>query len=239
MYINKYNKYVRKAIYLTGGLLGGSLIGYSTKSYFNKYNTYVDYTISNQQNEKQSIIYNKLIDGFILNTMTIEEETFKNEFSYKLVTYDELVEWLSQNPKLKKSIETCISDLREHKFNIEDLKDENIDKNTLYLFIYNNQEMIASSRLIYSNSHGYINFVYINPIYRGRKICQENIKLLIQLTRYRYNIKIYELDVKTNNISAIKCYENIGFRVIKNTINILHKVQKMKLENMNKIYSIN
>jgi RimJ/RimL family protein N-acetyltransferase len=231
MYINKYNKYVRKAVYLTGGLLGGSLIGYSTVSYINKYNTYGDYTISNQQNEKQNIIYNKLLNQEISNTLNIQEETITNDYKYKLVNYDELVEWLTQNPKLKKSIETCISDLREHIFKIENLKDEYIDKNTLYFFLYNNQEMIASSRLIYSKSFGYINFVYTNPIYRNRKICQKNIKLLIQLTSDKYNIYTYELDVETNNESAIKCYKKNGFIFVKNTSRgIFTKVQTMRLD---------
>ena len=232
MYMPKYNKYVKKAVYLTGGLLGGSLIGYSTISYINKYNTYVDYTISNQQNEKQRIIYNKLVEGYISNTLNIQEETITNEYKYKLVNYDELVEWLAQNPKLKKSIETCISDLRNYKFNIEQLKNEEGKKDTLYFFIYNNQEMITSSRLFYfSDSFAYINFVYTNPKYRNRKICQKNIKLLIQLTSDKYNIYTYELDVETNNESAIKCYKKNGFIFVENTSRgTFRKVQTMRLD---------
>ena len=96
--------------------------------------------------------------------------------------------------------------------------------------------MITSSRLIFKNSIGYINFVYTNPKYRGHKMCQNNIKLLVDLTTEIYNIHTYELHVEIDNVLAIKCYQNIGFVFIKDAIeewNIkgkLKKVQKMKLE---------
>jgi len=236
IYINKYNKYFQKAKNLTGGLLGGSL---NNISYVNKYNNYKINSLVYNENK-----YNKLVDGMLSNTITKyssvtnKEETYSNNFSYKLVNYEELIEWLSTNPELKKSIETCIQDLRSNSFTIEQLKrEEKEDRDTLYFFIYDKQEMISSSRLIYySDSFGYINFVYTNPEYRGRKLCQNNIKLLIELTTDKYNIKTYELHVEVNNKSAIKCYENIGFVFIKDAIEewnikgVLKKVQKMRLK---------
>jgi RimJ/RimL family protein N-acetyltransferase len=241
-YIIKQNKYIRKSLYLTGGLLGGSL----NNDYLTKYNNY-NYSINNISNINK---YNKLVDGLVSSIITTysnyssdikKEEKITNEFKYILVNYDELIEWLTINPELKKSIETCIQDFRGVSFKVEQLKEEEkssikLGKNTLYFFIYNNQEMISSSRLFYfSNSIGYINFVYTNPKYRGQKMCQKNIKLLIYLTSDLYNIKIYELHVEIDNVSAIKCYENNGFVFIKDTIeewNIkgkLKQVQKMNL----------
>ena len=67
-------------------------------------------------------------------------------------------------------------------------------------------------------------------------MCQNNIKLLVDLTTEIYNITTYELDVEIDNLSAIKCYQNNGFIFIKDSIEewnikgILKKVQKMKLE---------
>ena len=240
MYINKYNKYVRKAIYLTGGLLGGSFIGYSTISHINKYytNKLTDENISkiSTTNISDNILIQTQIQTKIPN-LKIEE------YKYKLVNYKELIEWLIINPELKKSIETCIQDLRGYPFKVEQLKKEEGEKDTLYFFIYNNQEMITSSRLFYfSDSFGYINFVYTNPKYRGHKMCQKNIKLLVQLTTDVHNIKIYELDVEIDNISAIKCYENNGFIKVIDTIkelyikNKMKKVQTMRLDkNVNEI----
>ena len=53
--------------------------------------------------------------------------------------------------------------------------------------------------------------VYTNINYINQKICQNNLKKLIKLT----NFNKYELDVNTTNSLAIKCYENIGFKFIK------------------------
>ena len=233
-YIIKYNKYIRKSLYLTGSLLGGSLNNHLDISCNNKY------TNNSSYNENK---YNKLVNRFVSNKITTyssdtkKEEKITNEYKYKLVNYSELIEWLISNPELKKSIESCIQDLRGNSFHIEQLeREEKVGKDTLYFFIYNYEEMIASSRLTYNNSFGYINFVYTNPKYRGQKMCQNNIKLLVDLTTEIYNITTYELDVEIDNLSAIKCYQNNGFIFIKDSIEewnikgILKKVQKMKLE---------
>jgi ribosomal protein S18 acetylase RimI-like enzyme len=59
----------------------------------------------------------------------------------------------------------------------------------------------------------YFNLVYTNPEFRGQKICQNNIAYMINLTK-KY-IKKYELEVDINNLAAVKCYENNGFKRIK------------------------
>ena len=59
----------------------------------------------------------------------------------------------------------------------------------------------------------YFNLVYTNPEFRGQKICQTNIAYMINLTK-KY-IKKYELEVDINNLAAVKCYENNGFKRIK------------------------
>jgi ribosomal protein S18 acetylase RimI-like enzyme len=58
--------------------------------------------------------------------------------------------------------------------------------------------------------------VFTNEKYRGNKICQKNIDKIIKLTKHMFTT--YELEVDPNNIAAIKCYENIGFKFIKTII---------------------
>jgi predicted GNAT family N-acyltransferase len=54
--------------------------------------------------------------------------------------------------------------------------------------------------------------IYTNPNYRGQKLCQNNIKYIIELcSEY---IKKYNLEVDANNISALTCYIKIGFKKV-------------------------
>ena len=55
--------------------------------------------------------------------------------------------------------------------------------------------------------------IYTNADYRGQKICYNNIKFLVDISK-KY-INKYELEVDVNNPAAIKCYENNGFKIIK------------------------
>lgn len=53
---------------------------------------------------------------------------------------------------------------------------------------------MSTSRLFYKNK-GYITFVYTHKNYRGQKLCQYNIKKLLQLSIKKLNIKKYHLEV--------------------------------------------
>jgi ribosomal protein S18 acetylase RimI-like enzyme len=86
------------------------------------------------------------------------------------------------------------------------------DTQTRYSIIHKKNTIVSTSRLIYSKNKGYINLVYTNPEFRGCKICQNHIRHLIGL--HKDFTKKYELEVDTDNIPAIKCYENIGFKKI-------------------------
>jgi ribosomal protein S18 acetylase RimI-like enzyme len=50
-------------------------------------------------------------------------------------------------------------------------------------------------------------------VYRGQKICQNNIKFILDATKRLINT--FELEVDITNSAAIKCYENNGFKIIK------------------------
>ncbi len=59
----------------------------------------------------------------------------------------------------------------------------------------------------------YFNLVYTNPEFRGQKICQTNMAYMINMTR-KY-IKKYQLEVDIDNLPALKCYENNGFKKVR------------------------
>ena len=128
---------------------------------------------------------------------------------------------------LTKSLEKSIGLLRNsNKFQIigliyEDLRDH--PSITQYFIIYKNDEIISTSRIISSKKSAYINMVFTNPKYRGKKICQNNIQKLIKLTD---NFNTYELEVEPDNVPAIKCYESIGFKYVKQTV---HTVNNKKI----------
>ena len=120
------------------------------------------------------------------------------------------------NKTFIKSLEDTIKIYRNNNsFIITHLISEYIisDPNTItkYSVIYKKNVIVSTSRIIYNKKSGYINLVYVNPEYRGQKICQNHIQHLIKLT----NLTKYELHVLKDNISALKCYENIGFKKIK------------------------
>ncbi len=131
-----------------------------------------------------------------------------------------LLLFLKFNEKISQSLVDIMEEHRGHEFNIIDFVIEYFDakeKNneTLYLFLFDDNEIITTSRLIYNNKTGYINAVHTNKKFRGKKLCQKTIKRLITLATKKTNIKKIELDVEVDNIPAIKCYERSGFRIIK------------------------
>jgi RimJ/RimL family protein N-acetyltransferase len=135
---------------------------------------------------------------------------------------------------LKESFEDSVKDLRGHCVSYENIVNEAAKdkRKTKIALTYDGSTVISTARLLCPDKgRCEINMVYTNPKYRNKKICQENIKLLIELTSDKYNIYTYELDVETNNESAIKCYKKNGFIFVENTSRgIFTKVQTMRLD---------
>jgi ribosomal protein S18 acetylase RimI-like enzyme len=155
-------------------------------------------------------------------------EINKRKYNYKLFDTNELIELLRHNKTFIKSLEDTIKIYRnDNKFIITHLISEYIisDPNSMtkYSVIYKKNVIVSTSRIIYNKKSGYINLVYVNPEYRGQKICQNHIQHLIKLT----NLTKYELHVLKDNISALKCYENIGFKKIKD---VEHNTYLMRLK---------
>ena len=164
----------------------------------------------------------------IKGQIKIDDEIYK----YKLFDIHEMIEIIKNHNKLALSLEECIGLLRgEKNFTILNIILEDITyhpHNTLYFIIYKGHEVITTSRLIFnSNSKtGYINMVFTNSKYRGKHMCQINLEKLISLTK----LKMYELEVEIDNVAAIKCYQNVGFKNIKK---IRNKYNLMRLKTKN------
>ena len=138
-------------------------------------------------------------------------------YNYKLSDTTGLIELIKYEDHFIKLFANTIKIYRgDESFAIMDLIDEYMNSPlnsiTKYSVIYKKDVIISTCRFIYTKKRGYFNLVYTNPEYRGQQICQNHIKYLIGVNK---GIQIYELHVLKNNTSAIKCYENIGFKKIK------------------------
>ena len=148
-------------------------------------------------------------------------------YEYMFIDIDELIDLIRHNPKFISSWEEELKIYRNNpNFKIFDLIKEYIyqrtDSYTYYFITFKkNDTIISFARLHYykEKHHGYINLVYTNVEYRGLGICKSGINFLINMTK-KY-IKTYELQVLSDNIPAIKCYEANGFKFIKKIQNKL------------------
>ena len=144
----------------------------------------------------------------------------ENRFKYKIFDTDGLIDIIRHNKKFSDLFEDSIRKYRNApQFEIFQLVREYItyrpDSVLVYFIIYKNGEIVSMLRFYYyvKKSYGYFNLVYTNPKYRGQGICQNMVRFIIDNSK-KY-IKKYELEVITNNIPAIKCYEKVGFKYIR------------------------
>jgi len=141
----------------------------------------------------------------------------KVKYQYTLLDPYQIIKLIREKSKLIIALEETIKIYRkEPNCTIFNLLREYINSDptteTKYSIVHKKNVIISTARFIYDKDKTYINLVYTNPLYRGLKICQNHIQHYINL--HNKDNKIYELEVKNDNIPAIKCYENIGFRKI-------------------------
>jgi len=142
------------------------------------------------------------------------------KYNYKIFDTIGLIDLINHDKKFTKMFEKYMQDYRKYSnLNISKLVKEwfnhKSDDIITYFIIYKNDVIISTLKFNYNldNKYGFISMVYTNPEYRGQKICQINVEYIINLTK-KY-IKTYELTVDIDNISALKCYENNGFKIVK------------------------
>jgi ribosomal protein S18 acetylase RimI-like enzyme len=143
----------------------------------------------------------------------------KYNFDYMLFDISNFIKIAKTNKKLLNSIEESFKKQRKKDYvNFLTLVKEDIEAHpllTLYFIIKNNNEVIGMSRLTFkpNTTKAYISMVFTNENYRGKKICQKNIAKLIELMDNFFDE--YELEVRKDNPAAIKCYENLGFKHVR------------------------
>lgn len=69
----------------------------------------------------------------------------------------------------------------------------------------------GSKRSLKHEQHAYLGFMYVLPAYRGQGINSQLIKQLIEWSKLKEVYDFY-LDVYSENHSAVKAYEKIGFK---------------------------
>jgi RimJ/RimL family protein N-acetyltransferase len=149
------------------------------------------------------------------------------KYNYKIFDTIGLVDLIRNNKKFTEALENAIKIYRKKPdFHISDLVKEWIyfrpDDVTTYFIVYKKNIIVSTMRFYYNLElqTAYFNLVYTSPEFRGQKICQTNIAYMINLTK-KY-IKKYELEVDINNLPAVKCYENNGFKKIKKQFKTYH-----------------
>ena len=154
-------------------------------------------------------------------------KTINNKkYNYKIFDTAKLITIIQNNNKFTNLLENTIKEYRKYPdFKINDLLNEYYSNFTVVYFIIYNKEIklhqslipkaISTCRFYYNlrKKSGYFNMIFTSPKFRGQKICQKNIAFIIKLTKNYINK--YELIVDSDNIAAIKCYENNGFKFVK------------------------
>lgn len=106
---------------------------------------------------------------------------------------------------------------------IEYFNDRENKKSTIICVVENNQgHIIGITRITYNKkiNTAYLSMVNVLAEYRGRGICKKMIKMIVIRFNLK-NIKLFKLGVLSDNISAIKCYENNGFKIVSHHDNMI------------------
>ncbi|MCV2885166.1 GNAT family N-acetyltransferase [Aestuariibacter sp. AA17] len=82
---------------------------------------------------------------------------------------------------------------------------DNIIIATGYIRIETSKQSLTHAR------HGYLGFMYVAPEMRGRGLNKDVISKLVDWAK-QHNIHDFYLDVYSQNASAIRAYEKLGFR---------------------------
>ena len=151
-----------------------------------------------------------------MNNIIINKKKYKYVFLGSLNLFD----FMNKNKKLIKSFIKVAQDNYKKKSNfglvsllILDEIYTKQNKKVMYLVIFKDNNILTTSRILYSGKKGYINFVRTNKKFRGMGMCKRNMKKLIYLSINKLGLNKFSLNVEIDNIYAIKCYEKIGFKI--------------------------
>lgn len=144
----------------------------------------------------------------------------KKKYNFFYGDIFELIDFCNNYDKYKTSLIELMKIHRDRKFElidfvIESYRLERSNKLTTFLLIYDNNEIITISRLIKIKKYGYINTVHTNYKFRGMGFCKRNLRKIINLSKDKFNITKFKLQVDIKNTPAISCYKSVGFEIVK------------------------
>ncbi|MBM7073759.1 GNAT family N-acetyltransferase [Shewanella sp. 202IG2-18] len=92
------------------------------------------------------------------------------------------------------------------------------DNDSYLIVLEDNKQIIAtgygqirsSKQSLNHDKHCYLGFMYVLPEFRGRGLNKQLLNKIIEWSRQR-GVNDFYLDVYSQNISAIKAYEKLGF----------------------------
>ncbi|GHU77822.1 GNAT family N-acetyltransferase [Spirochaetia bacterium] len=165
------------------------------------------------------------------------------EIKIKELTVDDckyLVEW-NYNKDENFLFQWAGTQIYLYPLNEEQIRNRlNIENNKIYLIEYNN-EPIGSIELSGINKEEHIGRIcrfIIKDDMQGKGIGTKALKKLIEMVFEDYGINDLLFNVYVYNISAIRCYEKIGFLVEKYNENKKLNSYTMKINNKN-YYKLN
>jgi len=144
---------------------------------------------------------------------------------FKILGFDEMIKWFIKHKSYRNDFEQLMKiHNSESKYNIGTLISNNLNSNykqpllgKIILVINKDGELkeVASSAIaeLETSDKIYISNVFVKEEYRGKKLCQTMLMKLMESYKDDKN-GTFMLDVNKANIGAIKCYENLGFKVI-------------------------
>lgn len=160
----------------------------------------------------------------------------KDLYKYKYITISELIEWLTNNKKIRINFKKLliknnsnfkfkhlISDYENNKMNNYETK--------IILFYYNNT-IISCSRIIYNlkTNNGFIDMTNVSNKYRDMTVCFRMIKKLIsECPIINDNNYIITSNIKQDNLNGKICFSKNGFNTVDEIIDSNNKFFVMKL----------
>jgi RimJ/RimL family protein N-acetyltransferase len=97
------------------------------------------------------------------------------------------------------------------------------NKKVMYLIIFKGDDVLTTSRILYSGKTGYINFIRTNKKFRGMGLCKRNVRKLLYVSHTILGLNNFSLEVNKENIPAISCYQKVGFEIVSSN-NSEHKM---------------
>lgn len=95
----------------------------------------------------------------------------------------------------------------------KDFEEALINPHRVYLVAEtDNQEIIGGCMLTEVAGEGDISNVAVDAHFRGKKIAAALLQKLLECGSAEYGIRAFTLEVRSQNVPAIRLYENAGFR---------------------------